>query len=152
MCDGSCGLPHVLRESDYASRMTTLPSSPVSQLPPWITPTLPETTTTPSGLIVPTTPASGGLIVVRNELRTPQAAAKLVVTDTPIAGDGALDAAKQAYAELEQREGSEAAQIILGGQVELATRVRNDELREQAVKAFLAGDAKTAGELLGQLR
>jgi hypothetical protein len=40
---------------------------------------------------------------------------------------------------------------MLGGQVEMATQVRNDEIRAQAVKAFLAGDAATAGTLLGQL-
>ena len=129
--------------------MTTLPTSPAAQLPPWITPTLPETTTTPSGLIVPSHPS--GLIVVRTPLATPHKATELVVAAKPIAGDGALDAAKQAYAELAKREGNEAAEIILGDQVALATQVRNDEIREQAVKAFLAGDAKSAGELLSQL-
>jgi hypothetical protein len=129
--------------------------TPASQLPPTITPTLPpDMVTTPSGLIVPkapTAPTSSGLIIVHNELSQVSAGAKLVVTDTPIEGDGALDAAKQAYAELAAKDGEPAASIMLGKQVEMATQVRNDEIREQAVKAFLAGDAKTAGELLGQL-
>lgn len=129
--------------------MTTLPTSPASQLPPWITPTLPETKTLPSGLIVPARPS--GLVVVRTPFATPHRATELVVASKPIAGDGALDAAKQAYAELASREGDVAAGIILGDEVALATQVRNDEIREQAVKAFLAGDAKTAAELLGRL-
>jgi hypothetical protein len=144
-------------------RMTSIISpSPATQLPPWITPTLPEAAPaptdmveTPSGLLVPKAPGTAtgpsGLIIVRNELSQVSAGAKLVVPSKPIEGDGALDAAKQAYAELAAKDGEAAASIMLGGQVEMATQVRNDEIRAQAVKAFLAGDAATAGTLLGQL-
>lgn len=133
--------------------MTTLPTSPASQLPPWIVPTLPETETTPSGLIVPkqAPTTSGGLVIVRDELSQVRVGSKLVVPTAPVTGDGALDAAKQAYAELASRQGEAAAQIVHGGAVALATQVRNDEIRAEAVAAFLAGDLARWTELLASL-
>jgi hypothetical protein len=121
------------------------PTTPNTQLPPWITPTLP---TSPSST---TTTTPSGLIVVRDHLSQVTAGTKLVVPTSPISGDGALDAAKAAYAELAKESGAPAADILLGGQVDIATQVRNDEIRKQALDAFLAGDVATAGELLGGL-
>lgn len=136
----------------------TLPTT--GQLPPHLTPTLPPTETTPSGLLVPvgsapdqgtTTTTPSGLIVVRNPLSPVTVGSKLVVATEPLEGSAALDAAKSAHAELAASQGTPAADIVFGGQLELAQRIRNDELREQAIAALLAGDLATATKLIGQL-
>jgi hypothetical protein len=132
-------------------------------LPPTITPTLPPTTTTPSGLLVPA-PAAGpapapsttqtttpsGLIIVRNELTPVTRGSKLIVVDTPLTGNAAVDAAKAAHAELAASQGTAAADILHGAQIQLAQGIRNDELRQQAVAALLAGDYATAVKLISQ--
>lgn len=116
--------------------------------------------TTPSGLLVPapaappagtgtvqeTTPS--GIIIVRNQLSPVSVGSALVVATKPITGDGALQAAKAAHAELAAAQGGPAADIVLGKQVEMATQVRNDEIRAQAVAAMLAGDLAAAAALL----
>lgn len=109
-----------------------------SQLPPHVVPTLPNATQRPSGLIVP-----GGLTPVTGD-------SKLVVVTQPLDGSGALDAAKAAHAELAASQGSAAADIVHGAQLELVQGIRNDELRAQAVAAILAGDVATAAKLISQ--
>ena len=134
-----------------------------TELPPTITPTLPNATTTPSGLIVPgsaapdapqpgttTTTTPGGLIVVRNELSPVTKGAELVVSDQPLTGDMALDAAKAAHAELAARDGAPVADIMLGAQLEMVQDIRNDELRHEAIEALLAGDLGRAAELMSR--
>jgi hypothetical protein len=132
-----------------------------STLAPTITPTLPPTTTLPSGLLVPA-PATGpapapattqtttpsGLIIVRNELTPVSRGSKLVIADGPLIGNAAVDAAKAAHAELAASQGTAAADIMHSPQIELAQQIRNDELRQQAVAALLAGDVATAVELI----
>lgn len=111
-----------------------------SLLPPWITPTLPDaTTTTPSGLIV-----------VRNELSQVSTGAKLVVVTSPLEGNAAVDAAKTAHAELAAKHGTAAADVVYAEQMQLAQGIRNDEIRAQAVAALLAGDLKGAAQLITQ--
>ncbi|MCB0878310.1 MAG: hypothetical protein KDC46_04940 [Thermoleophilia bacterium] len=135
-----------------------------TELPPTITatlpdasaaPTLPNATTTPSGLIVPgsattqtTTPS--GLIVVRNELSQVSKGSELVLSDKPLDGDGAVEAVKAAYAELAARSGDEAARIVYGDTLEMVQGIRSDELRHQAIEALLAGDLSRAAELISQ--
>lgn len=133
----------------------TLPAA--DQLPPHITPTLPPTETTPGGLLVPTgsvppgaSTTPSGLIVVRKPLSPVTVGSKLVVPNGPLDGSAALDAAKAAHAELAASQGAPVADIVHGGQLELAQRVRNDELREQAIAALLAGDLAAAAKLIGQ--
>ncbi len=140
-------------------------------LPPHPTPTLPDATTTPSGLIVPgssapahtlpphitptlpessTTTTPSGLIVVRNELSQVSKGAKLVVVTTPLEGNAAVDAAKAAHAELAAKHGSAAADLVHADQMQLAQGIRNDEIRAQAVAALLAGDLAGAAKLISQ--
>ncbi len=145
-----------------------------SQLPPWITPTLPESTTTPSGLIVPgsstptaptstlppyitptlpetsTTTTPSGLIVVHHELSQVSKGAQLVVVTTPLEGNAAVDAAKAAHAELASKQGTVAADVLYGDQMALVQGIRNDEIRAQAVAALLAGDLAGAAKLISQ--
>lgn len=122
----------------------TLPQSstePSDTLPPWITPTLPETSETTT---------ASGLVVVRNELSQVSKGAKLVVVTTPLEGNAAVDAAKAAHAELAAKQGVAAADVLYGEQMALAQGVRNDEIRAQAVAALLAGDLAGAAELIPQ--
>lgn len=131
-------------------------------LPPHVTPTLPmadlpPTQTTPGGLLVPvgsvppgSTTTPSGLIVVRNPLSPVTLGSKLVVATGPLEGSAALDAAKSAHAELAASNGAPAADILVGAQLELAQQVRNEELREQAIAALLAGDLAGAAKLIEQ--
>lgn len=137
-----------------------------TQLPPTITPTLPDATTTPSGLIVPgsaapapapapapsttETTTKSGLVIVRNQLTPVTKGSQLVVVDKPLTGNDAVEAAKAAHAELTAAQGREAADILHGPTIELAQGIRNDELRAQAVAAILAGDLTKAAELIAQ--
>jgi hypothetical protein len=131
-----------------------------SQLPPWITPTLPEATTLPSSTLPPhitptlpetsTTTTPSGLIVVRNELSQVSTGAKLVVVTSPLEGNAAVDAAKAAHAELAAAHGAVAADVVYAEQLQLAQGIRNDELRAQAVAALLAGDVAGAAKLITQ--
>lgn len=116
-------------------------------------------TTTPGGLFVPAPPSAGapvettpsGLVVVRDRLSPVAAGAELVVPTSPISGDGALDAAKAAHAELSASSGAPAAEIVLGPELQIAQRVRNDEIRQQAIAAFLAGDLDAAAALMSRV-
>jgi hypothetical protein len=132
-----------------------------TSLPPHITPTLPPTTTTPGGLHVPTgatpaTPATrtettpSGLIVVRHQLTSVAKGAQLIVATKPLGGNAALDAAKSAHAQLAASQGTAVADIVHGGELQLAQGIRNDELRREAVEAIIAGDLARAAELLAQ--
>jgi hypothetical protein len=121
----------------------------LTQLPPWITPTLPPAATpTQPGTTTETLPS--GLIVVRNELSQVSAGSKLVIPSGPLTGNGPVDAAKAALAELAEKSGPEAAEIMLGSQVQLAQRVRTDEINRQAIEALLAGNAALAAEIMSQ--
>ena len=131
-----------------------------SQLPPWITPTLPQAAAQPSSTlpphITPTLPETSetttpsGLVVVRNELSQVSKGAKLVVVTTPLEGDAAVDAAKAAHAELAAQHGTAAADVLHGEQMALAQGIRNEEIRAQAVAALLAGDLAGAAKLISQ--
>lgn len=126
---------------------TAAPAAPAAQLPPSITPTLPPTAQ-PAGTTTETTPS--GLVVVRNRLTEVSQGQQLVVPSAPLTGNGAVEAAKAAYAEVAAAHGSEAADVLLRDAVELTQRVRNDELRAQAIAALLAGDVETAAKLISQ--
>lgn len=112
-------------------------------------PAIPPSTGMPAATLQ-TTPS--GLVVVRNRLSPVAAGTQLVVPTSPISGDGALHAAKAAHAELSASSGAAAADIVLGRQVELVQRVRNDEIRKQAIAAFIAGDVDGAAQLIAQTR
>lgn len=132
--------------------MTTSPIAPVPAAP-----TSPTTPPAPAPAPAPapgttTTVTPSGLVVVHNGLTTVSAGSQLVIPSGPLTGDAALEAAKAAYAELAGRVGTPAADIVQGGQVSLAQQVRNDELREQAIAALLAGDVDRAAELISQQR
>ena len=126
----------------------TLPTAtPAAQLPPYIAPTLPPDVQ-PIGSTTETT--QSGLVVVRTPLTQVSRGQQLIVPSAPLAGNGAVDAAKAAYAEVAAAHGTEAADVLLRDAVELTQRVRNDELRAQAIAALLAGDAATAAKLISQ--
>ncbi len=114
----------------------------------------------PPSLILPSQPPSApgtttstspsGLIVVRNDLTPVSKGTKLVVSDQPLTGDMALQAAKDAHAEIATSDGQPVADIMLGSQLEMVQGIRNDELRREAVEALLAGDAAKAAEILSR--
>jgi hypothetical protein len=120
----------------------------ITQLPPSITPTLPPAATPSPDATTETLPS--GLIVVRNQLSQVSAGSKLVIPSGPLTGNAPVDAAKAALAELAAKSGPEAAEILLGSQVELAQTVRRDEINRQAIEALLAGNAALAAQIMSQ--